>query len=159
MKRKTPRPRPGRSIVVRRSRVHGRGVFAARRIRPGTRIVEYVGKRLDEAAVDARYGGPAAEDPHTMLFRTGPDTFIDASVGGNAARFINHSCRPNCEALQEGDRIFIHAIRNIQPGLELTYDYSLEFEPGDSAARARRFACRCRASRCRGTMLARRARS
>jgi SET domain-containing protein len=151
--KKTPRPRPSRRIVVRRSKVHGRGVFAARRIRPGARIVEYIGERLDEAAVDARYGGAAAEDPHTMVFQTGPDAFIDASVGGNAARFINHSCRPNCEALQEGDRIFIHAIRNIQPGLELTYDYSLEIEPGGSAARARLFACHCGAPRCRGTML------
>jgi uncharacterized protein len=156
--------RPGQSrrkrrLVVRRSRVHGRGVFAARRIRRGALIIEYTGERLTEAQVDARYPGRAAEDPHTFLFQTGRNTCIDASFGGNEARFINHSCRPNCEALQDGNRIFIHAIRNIQPGVELTYDYSLRIEPGYSAARARPYACRCGAPRCRGTMLARRRRS
>jgi uncharacterized protein len=136
--------------------VHGRGLFAARRIRPGTRIVEYTGERLSDATVDARYEGAAAEDPHTLLFRIGPRTVIDASVGGNAARFANHSCRPNCETRQEGERIFIFAIRNIQPGAELTYDYSLEIESGASAARKRLYACRCGAPRCRGTMLEKR---
>ena len=149
-------PRPGPRYIVRISPVHGRGLFAARRIRPGVRIIEYTGERLDDAEVDARYDESAAEDPHTLLFRTGPHSVIDASVGGNAARFVNHSCRPNCETRQEGDRIFIFAIRNIQPGVELTYDYSLEIEAGHSAARARAYACRCGAPRCRGSMLERR---
>ena len=90
--------------------MHGRGL-SRRRIRPGTRIIEYTGERLGDAEVDARYEGAAAEDPHTLLFRIGPSAVIDASVGGNAARFVNHSCRPNCETLQEGDRVFIFAIR------------------------------------------------
>jgi uncharacterized protein len=145
--------------VVRTSPVHGRGLFATRRIRPGSRILDYAGERLDEAAMRARYDERAADDPHTLLFQIGPRAYIDASVGGNAARFVNHSCRPNCEALQEGDRVFITAIRNIQPGVELTYDYALQIERGHSAARARAFACRCGASRCRGTMLAKRGRS
>ena len=149
-------PRPGPRYIVRISPVHGRGLFAARRIRPGVRIIEYTGERLDDAEVDARYDESAAEDPHTLLFRTGPRSVIDASVGGNAARFANHSCQPNCETRQEGDRIFIFAIRNIQPGVELTYDYSLEIEAGHSAARARAYACRCGAPRCRGSMLERR---
>ena len=140
--------------MVRRSPTHGRGLFAARRIRAGARIVEYTGERLDEREVDARYRGRAAEDPHTLLFQIGRRSYIDASVGGNAARFINHSCRPNCEARQEGDRVFIFSLHNIQPGVELSYDYALVIEPGHSAARARKFACRCRAPRCRGTMLA-----
>jgi len=145
--------------VVRHSPVHGRGLFATRRIRRDARIIEYTGERLTEAEVDARYPGLAAEDPHTFLFQIGSNSCIDASVGGNTARFINHSCRPNCEARQEDDRIFIFAIRNIQPGVELTYDYSMLIEPGYSAARARAYACRCGAPRCRGTMLARRRRS
>ncbi len=140
-------------ISVRRSRVHGRGVFAARRIRRGARVLEYVGERLDAAAVEARYPGRAAEDPHTLLFQIDENICIDASVGGNAARFINHSCDPNCEALQDGDRIFIHAVRSIAPGAELSYDYSLQIESGHSAARARRYACRCGSAKCRGTML------
>jgi uncharacterized protein len=133
--------------------VHGRGVFARRRIRRGSRIIEYVGERLDAAAVEARYGGAAAEDPHTMLFSLGSGDSIDASVGGNAARFINHSCAPNCEAVQEGDRIFIYAIRNISPGAELGYDYALQIERNASAARRRQYGCRCGAPSCRGTVL------
>ncbi len=145
--RATPR------IVVRRSPVHGRGVFAKRRIRTGTRIIEYVGERLDAAAFEARYGGAAAEDPHTMLFSLDSGDSIDASVGGNAARFINHSCAPNCEAIQEGDRIFIFAIRNISPGVELAYDYALQIERNPSAARLRQYGCHCGAPTCRGTVL------
>jgi hypothetical protein len=142
--------------VVRQSPVHGQGLFAARRIRPGSRIVEYTGERLDERAMRARYDESKAADSHTLLFQIGPRSYIDASVGGNAARFANHSCRPNCETLQEDDRVFIVAIRNIQRGVELTYDYALQIERGHSAARARAFACHCGAPRCRGTMLARR---
>jgi len=156
---KSARDRRGPRFVVRHSGVHGRGLFASRRIRPGARLIEYTGERLSEAEVAARYPGRAAEDPHTLLFVVDRNTTIDASVGGNAARFINHSCQPNCEARLEGDRIFIHAIRNIQPGVELNYDYGLVIEPGYSAARARAYACRCGAPRCRGTMLARRGRS
>jgi len=128
-------------------------VFTNRRIRTGSRIIEYVGERLDAAAVEARYGGPAAEDPHTMLFSLDSGGCIDASVGGNAARFINHSCAPNCEAIQEGDRIFIFAIRNIPPGVELAYDYALQIERNPSAARLRQYGCRCGAPTCRGTVL------
>ena len=145
--RATPR------IVVRRSPVHGRGVFAKRRIRTGSRIIEYVGERLDPAAFQARYGGAAAHDPHTMLFSLDSGDSIDASVGGNAARFINHSCAPNCEAIQEGDRIFIFAIQNIPPGTELAYDYALQIEANPTPARLRQYGCRCGAPTCRGTVL------
>ena len=133
--------------------MHGRGVFAKRRIRTGTRIIEYVGERLDAAAHEARYGGAAAEEPHTMLFSLDSGDSIDASVGGNAARFINHSCAPNCEAIQEGDRIFIFAIRNIPPGAELAYDYALQIEANPTAARRRQYVCHCGAPSCRGSVL------
>jgi SET domain-containing protein len=139
--------------------VHGRGLFAARRIRPDSQLIEYKGERLNEAEVEARYPESVADDPHTLLFQIGGGSCIDAAVGGNAARFINHSCQPNCEPRQDGDRIFIFSIRNIQPGVELAYDYSLVIERGYSAERARIYACRCGAPRCRGTMLARRKRS
>ena len=88
-----------------------------------------------------------------MLFSLDSGDTIDASVGGNAARFINHSCAPNCEAIQEGDRIFIFAIRNIPPGAELAYDYALQIEANPSAARLRQYECRCGAPTCRGTVL------
>ena len=88
-----------------------------------------------------------------MLFSLDSGDSIDASVGGNAARFINHSCAPNCEAIQEGDRIFIFAIRNIAPGVELAYDYALQIEANPSAARLRQYGCRCGAPTCRGSVL------
>jgi hypothetical protein len=156
VKRVRPRAKP--RLAVRNSRVHGRGLFATRRIRAGARLIEYTGERLSEAEIEARYGS-TVDDPHTLLFQISDDTCLDASVGGSDARFINHSCRPNCESQQEGDRIFIFAIRNIQPGVELTYDYSLVIEPGYSAERGRIYACRCGAPRCRGTMLAPRRRA
>ena len=86
-----------------------------------------------------------------MLFSLDSGDTIDASVGGNAARFINHSCAPNCEAIQEGDRIFIFAIQNIPPGAELAYDYALQIEANPTPARLRQYGCRCGAPTCRGT--------
>jgi len=133
--------------------VHGRGVFATRRIRSGARIVEYAGQRVDGSTATARYDDDAMSQHHTFLFQTGPDTFIDAGRGGTEARFINHSCDPNCAAYQEGDRIYIFALRNIQPGTELAYDYALT-RPGRLPARWRElYACRCGAANCRGTIL------
>ena len=139
--------------VVLRSRVHGLGTFATRPYRAGRRVIEYTGERIDEAEVERRYGAEA-DDPHTFLFQIGPRTSIDATVGGNAARYVNHSCEPNCEARQTGRRVFIVARRDIAPGEELTYDYRLQIEAGASKARRRLFQCRCGSSRCRGTMLA-----
>lgn len=129
-------------------------MFATRRIRPGRSLIAYEGEILSEKEVDARYGDEdSANDPHTLLFHVEGDRFIDASVGGNDARFINHSCDPNCESVVEGGAILIRSIRNIQPGVELTYDYSLEIEAKPSRARRALYACRCGATRCRGTML------
>ena len=141
-------------FVRRRSSIHGSGVFATRRIRAGRRLIPYLGQVLTEAEVDARYDGPAADDPHTMLFHVEGDRYIDASVHGNDARFINHSCEPNCETEVADGGIWIRAIRNIQPGVELTYDYSLEIEKRPSRKRRAQYACRCGARKCRGTMLA-----
>jgi len=146
--------RPRRPLAKRHSKIHGTGVFATKRIRPGRTLLAYVGEILTEAEVDARYTGDAAEDPHTFLFGCGKGRYVDASVGGNDARFINHSCDPNCETELSDGVIWISAIRNIQPGAELTYDYCLEIERDASRSRRSRYACRCGAARCRGTMLA-----
>jgi SET domain-containing protein len=139
--------------VVRRSRIHGNGVYAARRIRKGTRIVEYLGDRISHAQADARYEAKGQDDGHTFLFVASDDVVIDAGVGGNEARFINHSCDPNCETVIEDERVFIEAIRTIQPGEELGYEYGLTWETTDDTDELANYACRCGAAKCRGTML------
>jgi uncharacterized protein len=138
---------------VRISRIHGRGVFAARRIRKGTRIMEYLGDRISHAAADARYEDHDPNDNHTFLFIVDKNTVIDAGVGGNEARFINHSCDGNCESVIQKSRVYIEAVRTIQPGEELGYDYEIGREPDDPPNVDEIFACRCGSPKCRGTML------
>jgi uncharacterized protein len=138
---------------VRRSRVHGRGVFALRRIRKGTRIVEYLGERISHRVADRRYDDHDENDNHTFLFSVDRGLVIDAGVDGNDARFINHSCEPNCESVIEQRRVFIDALREISPGEELSYDYQIGRERGDPPNIDEIYACRCGSKECRGTML------
>lgn len=138
---------------IRNSPVHGLGAFALRRIPKGTRIVEYLGERVTHAEADRRYASKDADDAHTFLFIVDTQTVIDAGVDGNEARFINHSCRPNCESVIERRRVFIEAIRTIEPGEEMTYDYQIQREDDDPPGIDEVFACRCGAPRCRGSML------
>lgn len=138
---------------VRRSKVHGLGAFALRRIRKGTRIIEYLGERVSHQEADRRYEGKDANDAHTFLFIVDAKTVIDAGVDGNEARFLNHSCNPNCESVIESRRVYIEAIRTIEPGEEMTYDYQIQREEDDPPGIDEVFACRCGFPRCRGTML------
>jgi Rps23 Pro-64 3,4-dihydroxylase Tpa1-like proline 4-hydroxylase len=138
---------------VRRSRIHGTGVFATRHIATGTRIIEYVGERVSHREADRRYQGKDDDDNHTFLFTLDVRTVIDAGVGGNAARFINHSCDPNCEAVIDDRRIWIEAVRDIAPGAELCYDYLIERAADDPPNIEQIYGCRCGAETCRGTML------
>jgi hypothetical protein len=138
---------------VRQSPIHGRGVYALRPLRKGKRLIEYLGERITPEEADERYDDDALEIPHTFLFTIDARTVIDAAVDGNEARFINHSCDPNCEAVDEDGRIFIEVIRNIRPGEELTYDYHLERDGHWRPEWAERYACRCGAQNCRGTLL------
>jgi uncharacterized protein len=140
-------------IEVRRSDVHGLGVFAAKRIPKGTRIIEYVGERVSHDEADRRYEEKDANDSHTFLFIVDSKTVIDAGVDGNDARFFNHSCDPNCESTVEKRRVYIEAIRDIEPGAELTYDYQIQREDDDPDNIDEVFACRCGFTQCRGTML------
>jgi len=139
--------------TVRRSRIHGSGVYAAREIPKGTRIVEYLGDRISHAQADARYEAKGQDDGHTFLFVVSSKVVIDAGVDGNEARFINHSCDPNCETVIEGGRVFIEALRDIAPGEELGYEYGLTWESTDDPDELANYACRCGAASCRGTML------
>jgi len=138
---------------VRHSAVHGFGVFAARRIRKGTSIIEYVGDRLSHAQADARYEDKDPDDNHTFLFTVDAKTVIDAGVNGNEARYINHGCDPNCESTHVNNRIFIAAIRTLRPGEELSYDYQIQRDSDDAPNVDEIYACRCGAENCRGSML------
>jgi uncharacterized protein len=138
---------------VRHSKVHGHGVFALRRIRKGTTVVEYLGERLSHARADARYEHKDPKDNHTFLFTVDAKTVIDAGVNGNDARYVNHGCDPNCQSVTLDKRIFIEAIRTIRPGEELVYDYQIQRDHDDPADVDTIFACRCGAAGCRGSML------
>jgi uncharacterized protein len=140
-------------IQVRDSSVHGRGVFATRRIGKGERIIEYLGERVSHEEADRRYEAKEENDSHTFLFIVDSRTVIDAGVGGNDARFFNHSCDPNCESVVEKRRVYIEALRAIEPGEEMTYDYQIYKEEGDPENIDEVFACRCGFANCRGTML------
>jgi SET domain-containing protein len=138
---------------VRHSPIHGFGIFAARRIRKGTTVIEYLGERVSHAQADARYEDKDPNDNHTFLFTVDAKTVIDAGVDGNEARYINHGCDPNCESTAVNKRIFIEAIRTIQPGEELSYDYQIQRDDDDDANVDDVYACRCGAKNCRGSML------
>ena len=139
---------------LRRSAIQGRGAFATRRIRPGARIIEYLGEHISREEGDRRYDDEHMGRHHTFLFALDDGSVIDAAVRGNEARFINHSCDPNCQAIEEDGRIFIEAIRNIQPGTELTYDYAYERTDDHTDEDEALYVCRCGAPNCRGTILA-----
>jgi SET domain-containing protein len=135
-------------VEVRKSNVHGRGVYAVQFIPQGTRIIEYTGQRVSwEAAPNDE------NDPHTFNFGLDNGQVINPEIGGNDARWINHSCDANCEAMEEDDRIFIDAMCDIQPGEELFYDYALEIDEPITEESKKKYACHCGSSKCRGTML------
>jgi hypothetical protein len=150
MKKRAGRPP---LFEVRHSPVHGYGVFATRRIRKGTTVIEYLGDRVSHEEADTRYEDKDPDDNHTFLFTVDSKTVIDGGVAGNDARFINHGCDPNCESTTLKKRIYIEAIRTIQPGEELAYDYQIERDPDDPPNVDEIFACRCGAAKCRGSML------
>lgn len=144
-------------VVVRNSKVHGRGVYAARNLAKGERVIEYKGERIRWKEADRRPPSDPDDPHHTFLFALSDHkTVIDASVGGNAARYINHSCAPNCETEEdeEGKRVFIQTLRAIKAGEELNYDYGLLAEERITPTLKKNYECRCGARNCRGTMLA-----
>jgi SET domain-containing protein len=138
------------AIEVRESGIHGKGAFARQRIPKGRRIIEYIGERMpwDAASEDP-------DDPHTFLFGLSDGNLvINAALGGNDSRWINHSCDPNCEAVEEKGRVFIYALRDLQPGEELFYDYALEIDEPRTPETEKQFQCFCGAKSCRRTLLA-----
>lgn len=150
----TAAKKPVRYYVVRDSQIHGRGVFAARAIPRKQTIIEYRGERTTWDEANTRPASDPDNAYHTFLFGLDDGRVIDADVRGNAARWINHSCKPNCETFEDEDgRVFIAARRNIEPGEELTYDYQLTYDGKMSKTMRKAYTCRCGAKKCRGTML------
>ena len=149
-----PAAKPARLYSVRNSAIHGRGVFAARTIRKGACIIEYRGQRVSWPDALERPDSDPDNPYHTFFFSLDDGRVIDAAVRGNAARWINHSCAPNCEAVIEDDRIWIYALRTIREGEELLYDYRFILDEPHTPEAKRRYPCACGAAECRGTILA-----
>jgi uncharacterized protein len=143
-----------RRIQVRLSGVHGKGVFALRRIAAGSKIIEYTGELITWPEALRRHPHDPGDPNHTFYFHIDEQHVIDAKVGGNASRWINHACSPNCEADETDGRVFIKALRVLKPGEELFYDYGLVIDDRYTPKLKKQFECRCGTPRCRGTMLA-----
>ncbi|MDQ5896612.1 MAG: hypothetical protein RLZZ592_2366 [Pseudomonadota bacterium] len=152
MKKQAP-VRPRRRVQVRRSGVHGRGVFAEVAIAPGEIILEYAGEVIDWDEALRRHPRDPADPNHTFYFHLEDGRVIDGGVGGNSARWINHACEPNCESEERGGRIFIRALRDIAAGEELSFDYRLVIDGRHTARLKKAYACCCGSPACRGTML------
>ena len=143
-----------RYFEVRQSDIQGRGGFAVKAIRKGTRIIEYVGEKISQKEADRRYDDASMKRHHTFLFSLDNGKVIDAAVGGNDARFINHSCDPNCQAIETRSRIFIEALRDIAKGEELFYDYAYERTDETTPEDEALYKCLCGTAKCRGSILA-----
>ncbi len=146
--------RTGRRIQVRRSGIHGKGVFALRALAEGETVIEYTGEIISWREALRRHPHDPLDPNHTFYFHIDDKHVIDAKVGGNAARWINHACGPNCEADEIDGRVFIKALRDIEAGEELFYDYGLSVDERYTPSLKRQYACRCGTSACRGTLLA-----
>ncbi|MFM0154923.1 SET domain-containing protein-lysine N-methyltransferase [Paraburkholderia sediminicola] len=141
-----------RRVSVRRSRVHGRGVFALRPLCAGERLFEYTGTVMSWKRAVSRHR-QYGEEGHTFLFGLSDGRVIDGSLGGNSARWLNHACEANCEAVETDGRVYIEAITDIEAGAELFIAYGLATEGTVSEEMRAAYACRCGAPRCTGTML------
>jgi len=146
-------PNPTLPFEVRSSPIQGLGGYALEAIPAGVRLIEYAGERLTPAEAELRYPDRDGERHHTYLFAIDDTVVVDAAVNGNEARFLNHSCAPNCDAVVDDGRIWIETIHDIEVGEELVYDYAYILAERHSPAAKRRYPCRCGAVTCRGTIL------
>ncbi|MEP6492916.1 MAG: SET domain-containing protein-lysine N-methyltransferase [bacterium] len=140
-------------MELRRSPIHGLGAFSLTDIPKGTRVIEYAGQKISNAEADRRYDDEAMKNHHTFLFILTDRICVDAAYNGNEARFINHSCDPNCETSVTRGRIWIESIKAIPAGTELTYDYQYDDDPKYTEKDLRFYACSCGAAKCRGTIV------
>ncbi|OOG37257.1 SET domain-containing protein [Polaromonas sp. A23] len=149
-----PAPDTGRRIQTRRSGVHGKGVFAVQDLAEGETLIEYIGEVVTWKEALRRHPHDPKDPNHTFYFHMDEDHVIDAKYGGNSSRWINHSCNPNCEADEQGGRVYIKALRNIKAGEELFYDYGLIIDAKYTKKLKAEYPCWCGATDCRGTLLA-----
>ena len=154
MPRTAPRAATGRRIQIRRSGVHGKGVFAVQTIAEGEVLIEYTGQIISWQEAQDRHPHDPLQPNHTFYFHVDEDRVIDAYIGGNSSRWINHSCEPNCFADEQDGRIFITALRNIDAGEELNYDYGLMLDERYTPQLKAEYPCWCNSKECRGTLLA-----
>lgn len=143
----------GRRIQVRRSGVHGKGVFALQPLAAGEVLIEYKGEVISWEEALRRHPHDPAQPNHTFYFHLDDSRVVDGGVGGNASRWINHACEPNCETEEVDGRIFVKALRDIAAGEELFFDYRLVLEGRHTPKVKREYACWCGSPRCRGTLL------
>ena len=133
--------------------MHGKGVYALQPLKKGEHIIEYVGERIDWDEALRRHPHDPSQPNHTFYFHVDDQTVVDGAVDGNASRWINHACEPNCEAKVEDGRIHIRALRRIKPGEELFFDYRLVIDERYTPKLKKEYACWCGTPTCRGTML------
>jgi SET domain-containing protein len=144
-----------RRIQIRKSGIHGKGVFALQPIQAGDLILEYKGETISWPEALRRHPHDPSDPNHTFYFSLDDGSHvIDGKVGGNASRWINHACEPNCEADEIGGRVFIKALRDLRAGEELFYDYGLVIDERYTAKLKKAYACRCGTPGCRLTLLA-----
>ena len=127
---------------------HGKGVSACSSVEKGILLIEYKGKRRRWSEYDHE-----VDTDYVCLMHVDDEFVIDPRIKGNIARFINHSCAPNCEAIILGKRVFIKTLRKIEAGEEITYDYELGMDTNPTRKDLLRFPCSCGAPKCRGTLL------
>jgi uncharacterized protein len=152
--KKTAKKSATKRIAVRSSGVHGKGVFAEVDIAEGEVLVEYKGEIITWPEALRRHPHDPKDPNHTFYFSIDEKHVIDGKVNGNSARWINHACKPNCEADEEKGRVFIKALRNIPAGEELNYDYGLVIDERYTPKLKAEYPCWCGAKKCRGTLLA-----
>jgi len=138
---------------MRRSDVHGNGVFAVQDLAEGETLIEYKGEIISWKEALRRHPHDPAQPNHTFYFHIDDGRVIDGNVKGNDARWINHSCEPNCEADEVDGRVYIKALRNIAAGEELNYDYGLIIDEPYTPKLLSEFPCWCGSEQCRGTLL------
>ncbi|MBC7610343.1 MAG: SET domain-containing protein-lysine N-methyltransferase [Polaromonas sp.] len=143
-----------RRIQTRRSGVHGKGVYALQDLAEGETLIEYVGEVISWKEALRRHPHDPKDPNHTFYFHIDDKHVIDGKQGGNSSRWINHSCKPNCEADEDGGRVFIKTLRNIKAGEELFYDYGLIIDARHTKKLLAEYPCWCGAKKCRGTLLA-----